>query len=247
MKRVCFLLTCVVTMVAHTGLAQKQVVTQNQIWFGYMTSTRLSTRYAWWNDTHLVPSGFFVLRTGLTRNWENASLTAGYAFLLLPKSPQDLSLERKEHRPWAQLQGTFPLANGFSLTQRIRYDARFRQRVVGDEFLDEYSFVNRVRFMISIRKFIRVSDGSKWRPFVSLNNEILVNFGKEVTFNSFDQNRISLMLGVQRANLQWQVGYMSRFVQVLPQQFINNNTLVVWVTHRFGDHVKAKHDDGVTE
>lgn len=227
--------------------AQKLIQDQNQFWLGYMTSTRLSPRYSWWNDTHLVPNGFFVLRTGLTRNLQPASITAGYAYLLLPLSAEDQSLKRREHRPWAQIQATFPLPNGFSVSNRIRYDARFRQTVSNGELSDGYSFVNRLRFLISVRKTIHVPDQAAWKPFVSLNEELLVNFGKEVTFNSFDQNRISLMVGASRANVQLQIGYMSRFVQTGYQLFVNNHTLVMWVTHRIGDSSKPRHEENVTE
>ncbi|MFN8692165.1 MAG: DUF2490 domain-containing protein, partial [Cyclobacteriaceae bacterium] len=196
---------------------------------------------------HLVPHGFFVLRTGLTRNFQPASITAGYAYLLLPLSAENQSLKRKEHRPWAQIQATFPLPNGFSVSNRIRYDARFRQTVSNGELSDGYSFVNRLRLLISVRKSINVPDQAAWKPFVSLNEELLVNFGKEVTFNSFDQNRISLMVGASRANVQLQIGYMSRFVQTGYQLFVNNHTLVMWVTHRIGDSSKPRHEENVTE
>lgn len=242
-----FLLTGILVQLFFKVQAQKSVEEQNQIWVGYMTSTRLSPRYSWWNDTHLVPNGFFVLRTGLTRNFQPASITAGYAYLLLPLSAENQSLKRKEHRPWAQIQATFPLPNGLSVSNRIRYDARFRQIVDDGELSNHYSFVNRLRFLISIRKAIRVPEEALWKPFVSLNEEILVNFGRQVSYNSFDQNRISLMVGASRGNMQIQAGYMSRFVQVAPQSFINNRTLVIWVTHRIGESAKPRHEDNVTE
>ena len=59
---------------------QKQVISQQQYWLGYMTSARLSEYYSWWNDVHFVEDGFIVARTGITRHLPNRiDVTAGYA------------------------------------------------------------------------------------------------------------------------------------------------------------------------
>ena len=57
--------------------AQQTVTSQNQIWLGFMTSTMLNNKYSIWNDIHLVPAGFFLLRTGLTRDMKPFNVTAG--------------------------------------------------------------------------------------------------------------------------------------------------------------------------
>jgi hypothetical protein len=221
--------------------AQLRTVIQNeQLWLGYMTSTKLNDTYSLWNDFHLVPEGFFVARTGLTFHAKDINVTTGYAFLLLPKSPIDPSLQRKEHRPWAQAVASFPLPRSFSWVQRIRYDARFRQNVVGTELIDGYTFTNRFRFLTAIKKMIGENNGRKFQPYVVVADEVLLNFGESVV-NTFDQNRIQLSVGLQGKNIQYQFGYMSRLVQTGPTNYVNNHTLLFWVTQKLsfkGSHTK---------
>ena len=76
---------------------------------------------------------------------------------------------------------------------------------------DTYSFVNRIRFQINLRKSIPQWKFNGNEPFVALADEVLINFGKEIVYNTFDQNRISLMVGLKRKNIQYMTGYMSRF------------------------------------
>jgi hypothetical protein len=212
-----------------------------------MTSTKINNTFSWWNDLHFVPSGFFIVRTGLTRHFNQTHVTAGYGYGKLPLSADNKALKRTEHRPWAQIQHSFALPYQMALIGRLRYDARFRQDVSGSELLSSYTFTNRVRFMITLRKFLTTEPTTIGRPFVGLSEELLLNFGSQVTFNRFDQNRVSLMLGTQYKNIQLQVGYMNRLVKTGENQFVRNNTLVIWITHQLNLKVKspakiAEHD-----
>jgi Protein of unknown function (DUF2490) len=224
------------------------VAHSNQYWLGYMTSTRLSNKYSLWNDLHFVPEGFGIVRTGLTRSIsDNVSVTGGYAYLWLPAKPGASKLERHEHRPWAQLQLNVPLQKDWSLIQRIRYDARFRENTSGGEITDGHSFVNRVRLLVSIKKLLGNAEGV--RPYAGVSNEILLNFGKEVTTNTFDQNRLSIFVGLQQRNTQYQLGLMNRFVQTSQSSFILNHTVVVWVIQKFDltKMLDRKHHDTTSE
>jgi len=232
MKWASVVLVFVLIQLPFVSSAQpKTVATKQQLWLGYMTSTKLNDSYSLWNDFHFVPEGFFVARTGLTFHLKNTDLTAGYAFLLLPQSPSDLSLKRKEHRPWAQAAFSFPLERSSSLIHRLRYDARFKQDVVNSQLTNNYTLTHRTRFLTAFKKMILPSDERKWHPYVVLADEVLLNFGESVA-NTFDQNRIQLSLGLQGKNIQYQLGYMSRFVQTDATRYTHNHTLLFWITHR---------------
>jgi Protein of unknown function (DUF2490) len=231
-----FLMTVIIFLGFGTDncFAQRTVISQNQIWMGYMTTLQLNKRYSLWNDVHLVPKGFFLLRTGVVRDMKHVNITAGYAYGRLPASSDNTNLTRTEHRPWAQAQTSLALPKQFVLIPRLRYDARFRQDVLNGAPIDAYSFIHRVRLMVTLRKFLTTNETSIGKPFINLSEELLLNFGKNVTFNRFDQNRISLMIGTQHKTIQLQVGYMNRFVKTGTEQFTRNHTLVFWLTHRFG-------------
>jgi hypothetical protein len=212
--------------------AQTRAVTHaNQYWVGYITATQLSEKYAVWNDVHVVPQAFAIVRTGLTRTLSNnVAATAGYAYLWLPIKVGSDALRRNEHRPWAQLQFNAPLSKGWSFTQRTRYDARFRENIRDGEVVDGYAFNHRVRFLISIKRVL--GDAQRSRPYLGASNETLLNFGKEVA-SSFDQNRLMVFAGIQHRQVQYQLGLMNRYVQTGPSKFALNHTVVVWVVQKF--------------
>lgn len=213
--------------------AQRSITSQSQYWLGYMTSTELSHQYSWWNDTHYVPDGFFILRTGLTYTVKKASVTAGYAHAWLPASSSNTDLIRNENRPWAQVQFTLPINTALTFTQRTRYDARFIQNISQGETLDDFTFVNRIRFLGSLRNTFPSFGNNKYKPFIALSDEVLLNFGKNVSGSMFNQNRIYLTLGVQKARTQYQIGYMNRLVLTGTDQYVQNHTVLLWVTQKF--------------
>lgn len=221
-------------MLASRLHAQPRTIqTSNQLWVGYITDSKISQQYSIWNDFHWVPNGFALLRTGLTRNFTTASVTAGYAYGWLPLGSGNDRLSRHEHRPWAQTQLALPLSEVYTLTQRIRYEARFREKVSKGEVQDGYTFSNRIRYQISVKRKLLNQPNTKLNPYLSLSEEILLNFGKEVTANAFDQNRISLAFGLQSRTVQYQIGLMNRFVQTSPSGFTSYNMVVLWVTQKF--------------
>jgi hypothetical protein len=240
---ICFIFFTLFTSGKLFAQATKEVTHQYQTWLGYMSSTQISEKWSLWNDAHWVFNhGFFIVRTGLTYNFPKTAITGGYAYARLPISGQD-GLPRQEHRPWAQIVFTVPLSHDWSLTERVRYDARFRQDVVNGKTTDTYSFVNRIRFQINLRKSIPQWKFDGNEPFVALADEVLLNFGKEIVYNTFDQNRLSLMVGLKRKNIQYMTGYMSRFVQHSSgNSYTQNNTWVVWVVQKFSFRKKKPND-----
>jgi hypothetical protein len=225
----------------RTANAQTKTVKHvNQIWLGYISSTKLTEHYSWWNDFHFVPHGFAVARTGLTRSFGGVNVTAGYAFVLTPVSTTRTELHRKEQRLWAQLYYTAPVGKSVQFIQRLRYEGRFRQNILNNQPVDGYFFVNRVRFLIGLKKTFGPADSNRPRPFIQLSDEILLNFGKRVTYNTFDQNRVMFSVGLQSKNIQYQLGYMNRFVQTGTTQYTLNHTVYIWVTHTLSFRKKSQ-------
>jgi hypothetical protein len=214
-----------------TNAQTKTTIENNQIWIGYMTSAMISQKYSIWNDVHFVPESFGIIRTGLTRHFNNTTFTAGYAYAWLTPGGDKTSLTRNEQRPWCQLQFNLPVNPKFTLVQRIRYEARFRENISQGEIVDGYTFTNRVRFMVSLKRTLGQTEGKSTIPYVAVADEVLLNFGENAN-NTFDQNRISLSFGLQKKNIQYQVGFMNRFVQATADKYVLNHTLVFWVTQK---------------
>ena len=234
-KRILLFCSCFQLFFSSTiSIAQpKNVKSVQQVWLGYMSSTRVSNHYSWWNDIHYVPQGFFVARTGLTRHIKSVNVTAGYAFLLLPTYAGNSRLQRKEQRPWAEIFFTLPVNKSIQFIQRYRYEARFKENIKDSMVTDGYTFTNRARLFLGLRKNFTLSEGAKITPFILVADELLINFGNQVTYNTFDQNRILVSFGIQKGNTQYQVSYMNRFVQTGVSEFTENQMLCFWITQKF--------------
>jgi hypothetical protein len=236
-----FLLLFTLLQLACPPLAnaqQKEVRHARQVWGGYMTTARISERFSIWNDFHYIPGGFGVARTGLTTHLPHRiDVTAGYARVWLPVAGE---LRRPEHRPWAQVVLPTPLGGNFNLQHRIRWDLRYRQRVAGIELQDSYTFNHRGRIQAVLRKNFPSLAFQGMVPSLVVADELLMNIGKEVGVNSFDQNRISLMAGLRHRGLLLQAGYMNRYVQSpIAGRYTSNHTLVVWLFHNMDLRKKA--------
>ena len=175
----------------------KQTETVRQIWFGYFNQTRFSNKWGTWTDIHLRTKEDFVsdlsqsiLRFGLTYYVnDDTKLTAGYAYVSHYPAENHKNVTMPEHRPWQQLQwlSKYPKLR---LMQWFRLEERFRRKILNDDELAEgYNFNFRFRYnffsMFSLSK-------NRFQPkslsFV-VNDEVHINFGKQIVYNYFDQNR----------------------------------------------------------
>ncbi len=70
-------------------------------------------------------------------------------------------------------------------------------------------------------------------PFLFANNEVMINFGKEIVNNYFDQNRVFVGLGYQfTTHLNAQLGYMYIFQQLpVGNKYLNVNAIRLFVFH----------------
>lgn len=203
--------------------AQKQTVHAQQVWAGYINQTRLNDKWSTWLDMHLRTKDDFVnnfstsiLRAGITYHPnDKIRLTAGYAYVSAYPGDNHGGVTRPEHRPWQQVywQSTNPRSR---MVQYIRLEERYRRKIKNANELDEgYNF----NFKLRYSTMLNIPLGAK--PFapktlsVSLNNEVHVNFGKEIVYNYFDQNRFlaGFAYHVSESNYL-QFGYMNLFQQL---------------------------------
>ncbi len=209
---------------ACSSMAQvKSTASIQQIWTGVFNQTRLSSKWGLWADLHLRTKENFtdnfsqsIIRVGITYyvNDDN-KFTAGYAKVSLYPGDNHKKITQPEHRPWQQ----FQWHNKFSKTrlmQWIRLEERYRRKIVNDSTLGAgYSFNFRLRYNIwyDIPLTKKGVVPKSW-SFV-VNDEVHVNFGKQIVYNYFDQNRFFLGFKYQfAANNNIQFGYMNLFQQL---------------------------------
>ncbi|AHJ97237.1 DUF2490 domain-containing protein [Hymenobacter swuensis] len=222
-------------------LAQKQYVREQQTWLGVFNQTRFSQHWGSWTDLHLRLHDHFVqakfqtvARVGLTYYLtDDVRLTGGYAYVHhFPDGTRTVG--QPEHRPWQQVQWftKFPKAR---LMQWVRLEERFRRTIRQNERTDDFDFNYRTRYNAAL--FLPLTkrgfEPGGWQFL--LNNEVMMNFGKEIRLNYFDQNR--LFAGVVyplNKHAQLHAGYMHLFQQ-LPagSTYRNQHTIRVFYFHNF--------------
>jgi hypothetical protein len=200
----------------------KTVTDVNQVWLGYFNQTRLTDKWGFWVDAHLRTKEDFthdlsqaIGRVGITYYLSDATkLTAGYAYInQFPATKNGIS--QPEHRPWQQLQWHTNYKK-LKTMQWIRLEERYRRKLLNESTLDDaYSFNFRLRYNF----LLQVPLTSKPSPtgtfsFIA-NDEVHINFGKEIVYNTFDQNRFFLGFAYhvnKSDNIQF--GYMNVFQQL---------------------------------
>ena len=201
----------------------KQRESVQQVWFGYLNQTRFSDKWGGWADIHLrTKEDFFtnfsqaIFRLGLTYYLtDDAKLTAGYAFVNHFPADNHQHISQPEHRPWQQIQWHTKYPK-IRLMQWFRLEERYRRKIASnDELAGGYTFNFRLRYNFFAQLPL---SRKKFQPrtlsFV-VNDELHINFGKQIVNNYFDQNRFFLGFNYhvnKHDNLQF--GYMNVFQQL---------------------------------
>ena len=210
-------------MYAQVTAQTKQTASEEQVWLGYLNQTRISKKWGFWLDAHLrTKENTFnglsqgLLRPGITYYLtDDAKFTAGYAFINHFPADNHKNISQPEHRPWQQFQWhtKYPKVK---LMQWFRLEERFRRKIKNDdELVTGYSFNWRLRYNI-LSQFPLSKKRFQPGTFSALiSNEAFVNFGKQITYNYFDQNRFFTGFHYhvnKHDNLQF--GYMNVFQQL---------------------------------
>jgi hypothetical protein len=203
--------------------AQKQTENVNQVWLGYFNQTRFSNKWGMWTEAQLrTKEDFFtnfsisIARMGLTYYINDATkLTAGYAYINHFPADNHQNISQPEHRPWQQVQWHTSYTK-LRLMQWFRLEERFRRKILNDDALaDGYNFNFRIRYnFFSMFPLSKKYFQPKTFSFVA-NDEVHINFGKEIVNNYFDQNRFFLGFAYHvNKHDNVQVGYMNLFQQL---------------------------------
>jgi hypothetical protein len=215
-----FLFIILVTPFSFSQTTEKHLHSREQLWVGYFNQTRFTNRWGLWADGHYRMTGDFVerpfqflLRAAVTYYIkDNLRIHVGYVFAQHFPG-KGLTTTRTEHRPWQQLwwNQKYP---GFSTRQWIRLEQRFNEKIVDDVKQEGYNYNFRARYSFSISIPLKGKDIVAKTPFVNITDEVMLNFGSKIVYNTFDQNRISAALGYQiTEQLNVQLGYMNIYQQ----------------------------------
>lgn len=209
---------------------QKEVNHQFQTWVSLNSVTKFSSHWGVVADVHIRTNDFFqdnnfyFLRGGISYIPNSKfSFTGGYAHMwLAPRNPS-WSTFSDENRIYQQVQMSTKSGN-VSILQRLRNEQRWQEIIVNDVETGENKFSNRVRYLISTTIPIFKK---KTAPSLVLSDELLIQFGQDIVYNTFDQNRF--FVGIKQSinpKLSFDFGYMNVYQQkATGYQYDMNHTL----------------------
>jgi hypothetical protein len=195
----------------------KQVTTQEQTWFSVNTTAKLSSHWGFIADAHIrrteflnLPS-FYFLR-GAVNYWVNPKLTVavGYGHMWVAPTKPGYQTFANENRIYQQVQ-LLSTAGKVSVMQRLRSEQRWIEKIVQDKRTDTSNFTERFRYLLSLT--IPVFK-NKHYPSLVLSDELCVQFGEKIVYNTFEQNR--LFIGIKQTlskTLSFDAGYMYLYQQ----------------------------------
>lgn len=196
---------------------QKEINQQFQTWVSLNSVTKFSQNWGIAADIHLrsneffEDTNFFLLRGGLSYiPSAKFSFTAGFVHLWLSPKNASWTTISDENRPYQQLQMNTK-SGKINIIQRIRNEQRWQEIVINDVATGKNKFSNRVRYLLGTTIPIF---NKKSAPILIVSDELLVQFGKDIVLNTFDQNRI--FIGIKQSinpKLSFDFGYMNIYQQ----------------------------------
>lgn len=208
-----------------------QLYVTDKLGFHAEVQIRRSDGFNQWQQLLLRPGVFYNI-------YPNLTAIAGYAYVeTYPYGEIPIAkVAFPEHRIWQQVQLTQKTGN-VDIVNRLRLEQRF----FGDASVGTFTntrFENRFRYMLRVAVPLTRNANKVTKLYLPVYDEVLIAFGKNVKYNTFDQNRFGLGLGLNTGKAgKVEVGYMYQYVQqrnLLPdlsQVVENNHTLsITWVT-----------------
>ncbi len=222
--------------------AQKTVTNQSLYWMRYYNQLNFNNKFTWHNE--FEDRRFFknniqhhiIIHSRLHyKIYHNADFAVGITYSL--QSPQDPEAIQKlvipEVRPEQEINFSQQTSKRFSFMQRFRIDERFIHNNNGKNLIKGYGFNFRFRYKFQINYWLNRKI-SKFKTVFKIADEIMINTGKNIIYNQFDQNRI--YAGVEHEinkNLSLEFGYLRWYQQKSTgYQFYNREIIRLTLYHK---------------
>ena len=222
----------------------KEINKQYQAWVSINSTARLTNKWGFSVDLHERRNHFFkdpsfhFIRFGINY-WlkENIILTTGYGHMWVAPTTAGWKTFSNENRIYEQVQITSKIGK-VSMFQRLRNEQRWQQKIVEDKTTGQNKFTDRIRYLLSFN--VPVLKNPKY-PSLVLADELCIQFGKEVVYNTFEQNRV--FLGIKQKltkDLSFDLGYMLVKQQKSSGYQYDANETFRWFFYYFPDWRKKK-------
>lgn len=232
---------------SQVAITEKDINQQAQFWTSINATSRLSNKWGAMTDFHyrrnhfMKDPNFYFLRAGAVY-WvnDNFTIAGGLAHLWLATSTENGFDFANENRIYQQVQWRQKI-NKLSYLFRIRNEQRWHEVLNYDGSVNRIRFSNRLRFLFSVT--IPVFK-DPYLPAISIADEILIHFGKEIIYNSLDQNRI--FVGIKQKiskKVSFDLGYMMVYQQKYSGYQYDMNHTFRWFFYYSPDFRKKEHKE----
>jgi hypothetical protein len=205
---------------------------QDEHWGALFFTHKLNEKFSIWHDYHFATKAFVIIRPGVSYHFNaNNTLTGGYAFVSTA-TPFSDRINRYENRLWLQFEQRIPYENKLIFRNRFRYEGRWRQALGTNEILDDIVFNHRLRYMGSVRIFLR-NKPNKINWHINTMAELLWFVPKDLNLIQSDQNRYYLLPGFTKGSSVLMLGYYARLLPPSGGRQVIKNGVCMWYSHNF--------------
>lgn len=202
----------------------------NMLWAGYYNALEFNSKWSLVTDIQIRTTNWQeelsqgLIRSGLSYKInERLNLTNGFAYF---NYFIDNSTGRNEYRPWQEI-GINDKIWKFKLSHRYRLEERINQKFKNDLPNDDYTFNFRFRYKFDLKFPLKKEVEKGNNVYLIAGNELMVNCGKEIGSNFFDQNRTSAGIHFElNDKLDIQFQYLRIWQQLSNGQTINNTNVL---------------------
>lgn len=193
-------------------------------WLAYVGEHPISQRW----DLHLEAQVFWYgpaektelifLRPGFRREFSHGiSVQITYAYFLKYPAITNASTTLSEHRISEDFQWKHPLlgegTKRLMLTHRLRAEQRFQARDNGNDHNEGWQYAERFRYRLTATIPLPGNTTVVRADYVSLYNEVFVNFGPHSAKHGLDQNIAAGAVGWNvTPKLQFEIGYLLEYI-----------------------------------
>ena len=232
---------------------QKKIIQQPMIWYSYVQNIKINERFTIQTDVqerHYVQpikQHQWLIRTELrTTIKPNIDFGTGLAFFL---SNTDISttkaVEVPEVRPHIEINQKQPFKR-VTIAHRYKLEARFFQKTNINGLENGFKF-NCMRFRYQFALDIQLNKPKNNHHALKLKliEEVMLNFGKAIKYNTFDQNRAYILLQYAPIPaLTIEAGYLNVFQQrSTGDKYNNRNTFKIGIIHNINLSKRQKTSD----
>lgn len=234
--------------------AQKNITHQSLVWYVYIQNLKINERLTLQTDIqerHFVnplrQSQFVIrptLKVAIKNNWD---IGLGACYFITNTDPTAATeLNLGEFRP--HIEANFrQLYKIVSTAHRFRLESRFFQNSDGITPKRGLHFNSmRFRYQFGLDFTLLKPKEEKHGLKLRLQDELMLSFGKNIVYNIFDQNRISVSIQyIPVKSFAIEAGYMNWFQQrASGKDFFNRNILRIGIINTIQIKKKEKNIDG---